>query len=185
MKVKLPPADLSGYRAFIDRVDQFCHNISSTYASEITCKAGCSSCCLHISLFPIEAAVVAEALAKLPIEMLQLLASRIDRSGNEPCPLLVADHCVVYQARPLICRTHGLPLLIESDGVKRVTFCEDNFQGVAALPGSAVLNLETLNSTLAALNSSYAADTRQTADPCARVTIAAIIKSVIASEDKI
>lgn len=185
MTAKLSPADFSGYRAFIERVDQFCHKISSDFASEIVCKAGCSRCCLHISLFPIEAALVAEVLTKLPEATLRLLAGRIDRAGDDPCPLLVADQCVIYQYRPLICRTHGLPLLIESDGVQRVAFCEDNFQGLAALPGSAVINLETLNSALAALNSHFAAATLQGDDPCARVTIADIIKSVIALEDKI
>lgn len=185
MTAKFSQANLSGYHAFIDRVDQFCHKISSDYASEIACKAGCSRCCLHISLFPVEAAVVAEALAELPKEMLRLLAGRIDRAGNEPCPLLVADQCVIYQSRPLICRTHGLPLLVETDGVKRVAFCEDNFHGVAALPGGAVINLETLNTALAALNSRFAAETLLRDDPCARVTIAEIIKSVIAPEDKI
>jgi len=185
MMAKLTPVDLSGYRAFIDRVDQFCHKISSDYASEIACKAGCSRCCLHISLSPIEAAVVAEALAALPRETQTLLAGRSQSPDDGPCPLLVDDLCVIYQSRPLICRTHGLPLLVESDGVKKVDFCNDNFQGLAALPGSAVINLETLNTALAGLNGRFAADSLQGADPCARVTIAEIIKSVIASEDKI
>ena len=185
MTAKLTPVDLSGYRAFIDRVDQFCHKISSDYAKEIACRAGCSRCCLHISLSPIEAALVAEALADLPRETRTLLAGRSQCSDDGHCPLLVDDLCVIYQSRPLICRTHGLPLLIESDGVKRVDFCEDNFQGVEALPGSAVINLETLNTALATLNSRFAADSLQGSGPFARVTIAEIIKSVIASEDKI
>lgn len=185
MTTKLTPVDLSGYRAFIDRVDQFCHKISSDYSKEIACRAGCSRCCLHISLFPVEAAAVAGALANLPDSELQLLASRIDLSENDSCPLLLDDHCAIYLSRPLICRTHGLPLLIESDGEKRVDFCGDNFRGVATLPGGAVINLETLNRTLAALNKRFVSDCLHGTDPCTRVTIAEIIKSVIASEEKL
>lgn len=176
MTAKLSIADLSGYHAFIDRVDQFCNRITSDYAKEIVCRAGCSSCCRHISLFPLEAAAVAEALVRLPKGVQELLASRAEWSADDFCPLLVSDQCVIYQARPLICRTHGLPLLIESDGIKRVDFCGENFRGVSALPGGSVIDLEILNSALATLNSCFAAESLQGEDPCARVSMAEIIK---------
>ena len=61
----------------------------------------------------------------------------------------------MYQARPIICRTHGLPLLVHRDGASGIDFCPENFRGAASIPGSAIIDLDRLNATLATINTLF------------------------------
>lgn len=148
---------LANYRALLSRVDQHCGGINAEFAEQIACRAGCSGCCRHLSLFPVEAAVLSRAIEDLPGGIRALLAGRIDWPENGTCPLLLNDRCTVYGNRPVICRTHGLPLLAVVDGQQRVDCCPENFRGVGSLPGGAVLQLESLNSALVAINALFIA----------------------------
>src|SRR5689334_20047158 len=110
--------NLANYLAFLECVDKLCAKITAEFTADILCRAGCSGCCRHLNLFPVEAANLATAVGKLPQELRDLLAERAHWPEESPCPLLLDDCCLVYGARPVICRTHGLPLLIEVEGVR-------------------------------------------------------------------
>ncbi len=77
---------------------------------------------------------------------------------EEPCTFLdAAGRCRIYPVRPVICRTHGLPLVIpeENDGL-RGDCCPLNFRGgMDELSNADFLSLETVNTVLAALNRAY------------------------------
>lgn len=64
----------------------------------------------------------------------------------------------MYDRRPVICRTHGLPLLIRGEGEERRDCCPKNFVGhsLGDLPGSDLLDLERLNTILVAVNMVFA-----------------------------
>jgi Fe-S-cluster containining protein len=175
---------LANYRELISRLDRLCENITSAYSAEIACRAGCSSCCRHLNLFAVEAAVLAAAVAALPQKTLALLAARLDWPESGTCPLLVDDCCAVYASRPVICRSHGMPLLLNVDGERKVDFCRDNFRGVATLSGTAVIDLETVNQALAAINEQFTAAAGRPLPGHARLSIAAIIKKALISGDK-
>jgi uncharacterized protein len=101
----------------------------------------------------VEGVALALALQSLPAEQRDHLRRKARESRPDgPCPLLEAGACLLYPARPVICRTHGLPILA-SEG--RVDFCPRNFGGLATLPGDAVLDLERLNAALAAVNALF------------------------------
>lgn len=147
---------LENYLALLERVDALCRRTSDAFSAQISCKAGCDSCCRHLSIFAVEAAALREALGKLPGEE----AARIRRKADEaredsPCPLLHDGLCLLYLARPIICRTHGLPLLLLRDGASSIDFCPENFQELPSIPGSAVINLDRLNAMLATINALY------------------------------
>jgi len=184
MPSSLPYENLANYLAFIDRVDKFCAQITAEFAEEILCRAGCSGCCRHLNLFPVEAASLAEAVLRLPQEIRALLAERINWMEEGSCPLLLNDCCLVYGERPVICRTHGLPLLVEVDGKKVVDFCEDNFRGVASLSGDMVIDLETLNRALVAINGKYETDSLESSSRGKRYSIAEIIRMVTSKQRK-
>ncbi len=154
--------ELGGYRLLVSRVDELAGRVARTFSTEINCRPGCSGCCRHLTLFPVEAMTLLLALENLTPENLRFLADRVEMAGDGPCPLLKEGLCLAYDARPIICRTHGLPLLTEMEGEKRVDFCPENFRGTESLPGSAVLNLDILNQTLVAVNAAFL---RETADP--------------------
>ncbi|QWV94848.1 YkgJ family cysteine cluster protein [Geomonas oryzisoli] len=147
---------LENYLALLSRVDEICRRTSETFSAHITCRAGCDACCRHLSIFAVEAAALAHALRELPAEQAELVRSKArDAREGSPCPLLHDGLCLLYQARPIICRTHGLPLLLLREGERSVDFCPENFQGLPSIPGSAVIDLERLNMMLATVNALY------------------------------
>jgi Fe-S-cluster containining protein len=51
-----------------------------------------------------------------------------------PCPLLGEDgFCLIYQARPMTCRLHGLPHVDHSGAIFLDTWCSRNFPGETPL----------------------------------------------------
>jgi hypothetical protein len=140
----------------------------------ITCHAGCADCCRRrFSVTAIEAEVIAEGLASLPAATRAALATRA--TGGDPgvCPALEADgRCAIYASRPVICRTHGLPIRFAADlpgpagpdgaaGPRQlpvVDACPRNFGGrdLASLPGDGVLDQTTLSTVLGAIDAARA-----------------------------
>lgn len=144
---------LRNYRQLVARVDELCARIEGDFREQIVCCLGCDGCCRHLSLFAVEAAALAAALAEAPAALAAEIRERARVATEDgPCPLLKDGACLLYAARPLICRTHGLPLLGRRDGESFIDYCPENFQGMESLPASAVIDLETLNATLAAVN---------------------------------
>lgn len=147
---------LENYLTLLARVEELCQRTSQAFEDHITCHAGCDDCCRHLSVFAVEAAALREALRALPAEEAELIRSKSESSSPDtPCPLLHEGLCLLYQARPIICRTHGLPLLLLRDGERSIDFCPENFQGLPSIPGSAVIDLERLNMMLATVNALY------------------------------
>jgi Fe-S-cluster containining protein len=159
--------DHSAYHTLIEQVSELSARLTERYHTHLNCRAGCSACCHHhLSVFPVEAAQVKAAIESLPAETRQTLQrqaaavrEREARSESVACPLLVNDHCAVYAARPIICRTQGLPLLYETeDGNQEVDFCPLNFtaeQATDELDEAHLLPLDALNLKLAAVNLNY------------------------------
>jgi uncharacterized protein len=176
------------YQKFIAQVDKLTARLTARYASHLVCRAGCSSCCQHhLSVFGVEAANVQKAIAALPentrasvAQQAQVVRARELAGEAVSCPLLVDNRCAIYEARPLICRTQGLPLLIEAeDGAQEVDFCPLNFAAPGAvddLDEDHLAPLDALNLQLAVINLQYERNNETTAsDSGARRKIADII----------
>lgn len=147
---------LENYYRLRDKVDQLCEGIIARLGDALTCHAGCSSCCCAISVFPVEAAALLEAASQLAPDQLQQLKEQLNTPHNDDrCPLLLDNRCLLYQARPIICRTHGLPILFDDESGRRVDVCPLNCQGMTRLPGDTLINLEQLNELLVSINALY------------------------------
>jgi len=148
---------LANYRSLLAKVDDLCRGIGDRLGEAITCHAGCSSCCLSISVFPVEAVAMIEAANRLPAAELQQLKQHLASwsEAEQQCPLLAGDRCLLYEVRPIICRTHGLPILLVEGEQRRIDVCPMNCQGIDHLPGEAILDLDRLNTLLAAVNALY------------------------------
>lgn len=153
------------YQELISKVEAFFSRVQSRYGNAMQCKAGCTACChVRLSVTALEASVIREGLAGLPDEVRARLAHRAKQGAPGVCPALEADgRCAIYAWRPLVCRSHGVPIRQrEPDGSASVSACEKNFEGGATLPEvspDCVLDQVTLSTMLGALDAAYA-DTR-------------------------
>ena len=165
----------------------------------ITCHAGCDDCCRRrFTVTAIEAEVIAEGLTTLPLAAREALAARAAEGDAAPCPALEQDgRCAIYPFRPVLCRTHGLPIRFASPRSlplarpepapsrtasaalrpAQVSACPRNFEArdLNALPPEIVLDQTTLSTVLGALDAARAAEAGCPAGPPARVPIAALL----------
>ena len=167
----------NAYREWIAQVDRMAAELSARYASHLVCRAGCSGCCgHHLSVFPVEGEAIREAVAALPAEVrarvraqARAVEEREARGQEAGCPMLIEDRCAIYDARPVICRTQGLPLLLGiEEGEADVDFCPLNFtapDAAEALEVEHLVPLEKLNLQLAVVNLAWCRE--QGIDPAA------------------
>jgi hypothetical protein len=149
---------LDNYKALLTKVDGLVAAITNRFGDHITCHRGCDSCCRHLSLSVVEGAALATALKSLTAGRVRSLRQRAQAAlPDGPCPLLENGACILYADRPIICRTHGLPILIVEEGRPRLDYCPRNFNSADALSGDAVIDLEKLNTILAAVNELFIA----------------------------
>jgi Fe-S-cluster containining protein len=76
-------------------------------------------------------------------------------ASGEHCPLLSHNHCLLYSSRPIICRTHGLPIIYTENHQLKSDCCPLNMTGSGSVSGTNVVDLDKLNSLLVAVNSLY------------------------------
>ena len=166
---------LDNYKQLTARVDALCNSITAKLGEQITCSAGCSSCCIPITVFPVEAAAMREALENRPDSHAEEIRRHVsEHAEDEWCPLLLNHHCLLYEARPIICRTHGLPIIYTLEGQRNSDCCPRNLAGSASLSGTSVVDLDKLNTLLVAVNSIFLSQT-ETAETELRLTIAAAL----------
>jgi Fe-S-cluster containining protein len=168
---------LENYDQMVSRVETLCRGILNLLAGQITCSAGCSSCCTSITIFPVEAAALDAALAEMPGELRNAILLHVqDHADGERCPLLQDHRCLLYTARPIICRTHGLPIIYNDGDQRKVDCCPLNLtETEEPLSGAAVIDLDRLNSLLVAVNTLYLSHADAPHHP-ERLTIAQALK---------
>jgi Fe-S-cluster containining protein len=105
-----------------DEIDALCHKLSETHKDQIVCSPGCSHCCMDFSIFPVEFYSILKETGGLK--------PNINNNVTEnECVFLIKGLCSIYKSRPIICRTHGLPLLYMNDEEWQLSHCELNFTG--------------------------------------------------------
>ncbi len=145
------------YAELCRRVDAFFAEVSQRAGADMACRAGCDLCCkTQLSVTTLEAAVLREGLLAASDELKQRLRARLSSPPAERCLLLGDDgRCQAYDARPLVCRSHGLPLRLRTPrGLEIVSSCELNFQD-ADVEADMVLDQERLSTILGALDSAF------------------------------
>lgn len=153
----------------VAKVAAFTDATSGRRKADITCSAGCSSCChAWLTVSAVEADELTLALSGLPDDAREAIRERGDRElsrearGEAPprCAMLDVDgRCGVYEARPLVCRTQGHALrypsgVIPVETVTRkttngdVTWCPLNYD-TRAPHAEDVLDAERVDQILA------------------------------------
>jgi uncharacterized protein len=148
------------------RIDAFFDRVREREPGGLTCHAGCDDCCQRrLSVTGIEAEVIAEGLAGLPEDVRERASARAAAKGATACAALEPDgRCAIYAVRPVVCRTHGLPIRFAPPEERRslpvIDACPKNFGGrdLASIDPACVLDQTTLSTVLGALDAAHAGE---------------------------
>lgn len=118
------------------------------FATVLQCAPGCSDCCMRFSVLPLEAALVRKRLDT---------AEPFSSKEEIKCVMLSDDLCRIYEIRPVICRTQGVPVayIDEEAGAIEVSACQLNFAADYPLTHDHLLFMDQFNSRLYELNQQY------------------------------
>jgi len=109
---EIPPETVDWVERLHALVDEAAAPVVHANARRLRCRAGCSDCCVDgLTVFEIEAAVIRRHY----FELLEDAEAHPDGA----CAFLDAEgRCRIYEHRPYVCRTQGLPLRwLEEDEV--------------------------------------------------------------------
>ena len=110
----------ASYQKLVDKIDRRVAVLEKMHHQHLSCKLGCSHCCMDYSIFPVEYYTILEKIKDRGLQP-------VDASEDQ-CIFLDNNSCMIYEHRPIICRTHGLPLLYTNDeGEWELSACELNF----------------------------------------------------------
>ncbi|MCY1058133.1 YkgJ family cysteine cluster protein [Nannocystis sp. SCPEA4] len=157
------------------RVDAHFAAAQARTPAAFACRSGCDTCChQRFGVFAAEAEPIRRALADLSVRT-PVLRARIREQADDPahqhhCALLVDGACAVYGERPLICRSHGLPIAV-ADPAPRVDHCPLNFTS-GPPPRESVLRLDAVNQPLAVLATLWDRADGEGDRPPARIALA-------------
>jgi hypothetical protein len=92
-------------------VDGATRRLYVLHAARLQCRKGCSSCCVDdVAVFEVEAALIRRHHA-------ELLTTGAPHPAGACAFLDDAGACRIYAHRPYVCRTQGLPLRWEEEGI--------------------------------------------------------------------
>ena len=143
------------YETLCRYCDDFFARVFHEFSAQMRCAKGCSSCCLLETVAPLEAYIIASYLQP------HTHVVRTDTEGQ--CVFLEQGTCLIYPVRPIICRTHGLPMQYhdrQDYDVCPLNFPDSNLQ---AIDENYVLNAELITNNLMRLNLAFCLLTQSSA----------------------
>lgn len=112
------------YRELRASIGQNASALEQLHCTHLACKPGCHDCCTNLTVFPVEFYAILEDLRAAGV-------TRVDFDGSAACGFLDNGMCRIYRVRPMICRTHGLPIAFlntaSDEPEMSVSFCPKNF----------------------------------------------------------
>jgi hypothetical protein len=148
---------VSRYPELAAKVDAFFTRVEARHGAEMKCNTGCSHCChVRLSITGVEAAAIRDAMATWPTERRAALAANLPVAPGDRCAALDPNgRCLVYEVRPIVCRSHGAPIrLRDARSLPVVQSCPDNFtaKGPAAADADCIIDQETLSAMTLAVD---------------------------------
>jgi uncharacterized protein len=115
---------IDAYFALRTEIDLLSQKLTKEHQKHLTCRKGCDLCCLNLNIFPVEYEAILAELTPAGIPRIALITGEDDL-----CTFLKKHSCSIYPSRPIICRTHGLPLFFTNDkgSDMELALCEFNF----------------------------------------------------------
>lgn len=123
--MKTNSKSIAAYRQLRDEIDKLSAKLEKEHTKYLSCKSGCDLCCMDYSIFPVEFYSILEELKNQKFQK----APPGNRKNGQACVFLKNHQCTIYNSRPIICRTHGLPLLFTNNEAEwELSACELNFK---------------------------------------------------------
>ena len=142
------------------KVDAFFDRVHDRHGNDMQCSTGCSDCChVRLTITTVEAAAI------------RALGRRVTPNPDPAkCAALdAAGRCQIYEARPIVCRSHGAPIRMRIDSLPVIQSCFRNFQhGEPA--ADCVIDQATLSAMVLAVD-------RDAGGDGSRVDLAALLAS--------
>lgn len=148
-------ATISAVITQYEKLCRFCDAIwaltAGRYANEINCRKGCADCCRLETVNILEAHIISTYLANNDLQ------GSLEVADSDLCHFLADNLCSIYPARPLTCRTHGMPLKSQSLTGGAVDCCPLNFPntGLFELESKYVLDIDMITDNLMRLNMAF------------------------------
>jgi hypothetical protein len=113
---------------FYRRIDARARELAARHAARLSCRRGCSACCLDdLTVSPVEA-------ERIRTHHAALLATAAPHPAGACAFLDAQGSCRIYAERPAVCRSQGLPLRVlfedeDDEIVERRDICPLNEAG--------------------------------------------------------
>jgi hypothetical protein len=148
---------VSRYPELAAKVDAFFARVQARHAQDMRCDTGCSHCChVRLTVTAVEADAVRQLVAGWPEQRRRALADNVAAARSDRCAALDGNgRCLVYEARPIVCRSHGAPIRMrDARSLPVVQACPDNFSahGPSAADADCVIDQETLSAMVLAVD---------------------------------
>jgi Fe-S-cluster containining protein len=122
MKSKLTDP-IKKYIEVRNTIDKHVSALEKKHKKHMVCRKGCDLCCVDYSIFPVEFYSIQKEINER-----NYTTTKSKATNAESCVFLENHACTIYAERPVICRTHGLPLIFANDdGEFELSACELNF----------------------------------------------------------
>ena len=143
---------MSRYHELAAKVDGFFARVSGRHGEDMQCGSGCSDCChVRLTVTAIEACALRDEIASWDEGRRAALHANAAASSGHCAALDGRGRCLVYAARPFVCRSHGAPVRMSSRSLPVIESCFRNFVTVTPDP-DCVIDQTTLSTLVLAVN---------------------------------
>jgi Fe-S-cluster containining protein len=152
----------ANYTQLLAKVDLMFNSVVERNPGQFQCQRSCYACCQPgLTISNIEATRIREWLSENADVFAKIRDSSTMMNDKNYCPLLdKSGLCSIYEVRPMICRSHGMPVswgASEGGSQEERDVCPLNFEGVnlQSLSKMDVLSLDKLNVLLSLINRQF------------------------------
>ena len=119
------------------KIDGFFARVEARHGDDMQCQTGCSDCChVRLSITRVEAEAIRAHVQTRPVvpNPRQDVCAALDDRGR----------CQIYEARPVFCRSHGVPIRMREASLPVIRNCFRNFTQTEPA-ADCILDQETLS----------------------------------------
>jgi len=135
------------------KIDAFFTRVENRHGGDMQCATGCSDCChTRLTVTGVEAEAIRAEVATWPTARRVALTANVAGGPLDRCSALdPGGRCLIYEARPVVCRSHGAPIRMRVDSLPVVQSCFRNFTQVTP-DADCVIDQETLSTLTLAVD---------------------------------